>query len=133
MGGAAISTNRTAPSLRTLRVSNTMACSFLMRAAGRRRWRRSAPVTEQGCAALEDSNRWSSLERIALDTPCGRPQYGRYGRCATFVREPLRGTIEKGLHVEERGPPLVTCDRQVTALLVIDPYSDFISEGGKLW
>jgi ureidoacrylate peracid hydrolase len=27
----------------------------------------------------------------------------------------------------------VTYDRQVTALLVIDPYNDFISEGGKLW
>jgi ureidoacrylate peracid hydrolase len=27
----------------------------------------------------------------------------------------------------------LTYDRQVTALLVIDPYNDFISEGGKLW
>lgn len=27
----------------------------------------------------------------------------------------------------------VTYDRQVTALLVIDPYNDFISEGGKVW
>src|SRR5215472_2869417 len=27
----------------------------------------------------------------------------------------------------------VTYDRQITALLVIDPYNDFISEGGKLW
>jgi nicotinamidase-related amidase len=26
-----------------------------------------------------------------------------------------------------------TFDKQVTALLVIDPYNDFISEGGKLW
>ena len=24
-------------------------------------------------------------------------------------------------------------DRDVTALLVIDPYNDFISEGGKVW
>ena len=24
-------------------------------------------------------------------------------------------------------------DKKVTALLVIDPYNDFISEGGKLW
>ena len=24
-------------------------------------------------------------------------------------------------------------DRQATALLVIDPYNDFISEGGKIW
>jgi len=27
----------------------------------------------------------------------------------------------------------VTFDKRMTALLVIDPYNDFISEGGKLW
>jgi ureidoacrylate peracid hydrolase len=27
----------------------------------------------------------------------------------------------------------LTYDKQVTALLVIDPYNDFISEGGKIW
>src|SRR5215470_9960327 len=27
----------------------------------------------------------------------------------------------------------VTYDKESTALLVIDPYNDFISEGGKLW
>jgi ureidoacrylate peracid hydrolase len=27
----------------------------------------------------------------------------------------------------------VTYDKDVTALLVIDPYNDFISKGGKLW
>jgi ureidoacrylate peracid hydrolase len=27
----------------------------------------------------------------------------------------------------------VTYNKQVTALLVIDPYNDFISEGGKVW
>jgi ureidoacrylate peracid hydrolase len=27
----------------------------------------------------------------------------------------------------------VTYDRQLAALLVIDPYNDFISEGGKIW
>jgi nicotinamidase-related amidase len=26
-----------------------------------------------------------------------------------------------------------TYDKSITALLVIDPYNDFISEGGKLW
>jgi ureidoacrylate peracid hydrolase len=26
-----------------------------------------------------------------------------------------------------------TYDKEVTALLVIDPYNDFIAEGGKLW
>jgi nicotinamidase-related amidase len=29
--------------------------------------------------------------------------------------------------------PTVAYDRDVTALLVIDPYNDFISEGGKVW
>ena len=33
--------------------------------------------------------------------------------------------------VEEHGK--VTYDKDVTALLVIDPYNDFISEGGKIW
>ena len=27
----------------------------------------------------------------------------------------------------------VTYNKQLTALLVINPYNDFISEGGKLW
>jgi ureidoacrylate peracid hydrolase len=27
----------------------------------------------------------------------------------------------------------VTYDPQLTALLVVDPYNDFISEGGKVW
>src|SRR5207247_306709 len=27
----------------------------------------------------------------------------------------------------------VTYDKELTALLVIDPYNDFISDGGKLW
>src|SRR5262245_24839295 len=27
----------------------------------------------------------------------------------------------------------LTIDRQLTALLVIDPYNDFLSEGGKVW
>ena len=27
----------------------------------------------------------------------------------------------------------VTYNKQLTALLAIDPYNDFISEGGKLW
>ena len=26
-----------------------------------------------------------------------------------------------------------TYDREITALIVIDPYNDFISEGGKIW
>ena len=27
----------------------------------------------------------------------------------------------------------VTYNKQVTALLVVDPYNDFISNGGKIW
>ena len=27
----------------------------------------------------------------------------------------------------------LTCDQEITARLVIDPYNDFISEGGKVW
>jgi nicotinamidase-related amidase len=27
----------------------------------------------------------------------------------------------------------VPYDKQITALLVIDPFNDFISEGGKVW
>ena len=27
----------------------------------------------------------------------------------------------------------MTYEKEITALLVIDPYNDFISEGGKLW
>jgi ureidoacrylate peracid hydrolase len=27
----------------------------------------------------------------------------------------------------------VTYDKEITALIVIDPYNDFISEGGKIW
>ena len=27
----------------------------------------------------------------------------------------------------------VTYDKEITALLVVDPYNDFISEGGKIW
>ena len=26
-----------------------------------------------------------------------------------------------------------TYDKSITALLVVDPYNDFISEGGKIW
>jgi len=27
----------------------------------------------------------------------------------------------------------VSYDKEITALLVIDPYNDFISEGGRIW
>jgi ureidoacrylate peracid hydrolase len=28
---------------------------------------------------------------------------------------------------------LLTYEREITALLLVDPYNDFISEGGKIW
>jgi nicotinamidase-related amidase len=33
----------------------------------------------------------------------------------------------------ERTMAIHTFDKEITALLVIDPYNDFISEGGKIW
>jgi hypothetical protein len=27
----------------------------------------------------------------------------------------------------------LTYDKEITTLLVVDPYNDFISEGGKIW
>lgn len=27
----------------------------------------------------------------------------------------------------------LTLDKEITGLLIIDPYNDFISEGGKVW
>ena len=28
---------------------------------------------------------------------------------------------------------VLKCEKEIVALLVIDPYNDFISEGGKFW
>jgi ureidoacrylate peracid hydrolase len=36
-------------------------------------------------------------------------------------------------HTKERAMAKVAYDKELTALLVIDPYNDFISEGGKIW
>jgi nicotinamidase-related amidase len=35
--------------------------------------------------------------------------------------------------IEDTAMAQVTYEKQLTALLVIDPYNDFISEGGKVW
>src|SRR5262249_38418683 len=54
------------------------------------------------------------------------------------LRMPMRphGGARNALARRQRGgnnlAPL-TCDQEITALLVIDPYNDFISEGGKGW
>jgi ureidoacrylate peracid hydrolase len=35
--------------------------------------------------------------------------------------------------VREKIMTTIKCEKRITALLVIDPYNDFISEGGKIW
>ena len=53
---------------------------------------------------------------------------------------PFNLSENEALHAIKRTPWLgsenmanVTYEREFTALLVIDPYNDFISEGGKIW
>ncbi len=35
--------------------------------------------------------------------------------------------------IGRKNMPNLKDDKEVTALLIIDPYNDFISEGGKVW
>jgi hypothetical protein len=42
-------------------------------------------------------------------------------------------SIDLGDRVGGESMETVTYDKEITALLVIDPYNDFISEGGKIW
>jgi ureidoacrylate peracid hydrolase len=51
-------------------------------------------------------------------------------RHTPVVHEPLP---EKDSMSTPSSPAPVTYDKEGTALLVIDPYNDFISEGGKVW
>ena len=37
------------------------------------------------------------------------------------------------MHIGGKSIANLKCDKVTTALLVIDPYNDFISEGGKVW
>ena len=37
------------------------------------------------------------------------------------------------VYTRERTMAQLNFEKAVTALLVIDPYNDFISEGGKIW
>src|SRR5215467_3068914 len=44
------------------------------------------------------------------------------------------GLLDSCTHRGGRGDmATVTYEKEITALLVIDPYNDFISEGGKIW
>ena len=54
-----------------------------------------------------------------------------YAPLAQFDVEAARRDVDA--HLEERAWKKVTYDKEVTALLVVDPYNDFIAEGGKLW
>jgi ureidoacrylate peracid hydrolase len=44
-----------------------------------------------------------------------------------------RATASHAGEEEEKNMANLQCDKEITALLVIDPYNDFISEGGKVW
>jgi nicotinamidase-related amidase len=46
---------------------------------------------------------------------------------ATPSRSAELGCTQEGKHDKSK------FDKEITALLVIDPYNDFISDGGKLW
>src|SRR5215470_11425650 len=50
------------------------------------------------------------------------PAPSQYDPLATWVAHSPGGSMAK-----------VTYEKEITALLVIDPYNDFLSEGGKLW
>src|SRR5262245_17637290 len=51
------------------------------------------------------------------------PVWGRNARLTASIRQAQGGGDMANLQY----------DKQLTALLVIDPYNDFISEGGKVW
>jgi ureidoacrylate peracid hydrolase len=59
------------------------------------------------------------------------------GRCVEVKDATTHGVVRVTPSVTgDRGREAMaklTYDRQLTALLVVDPYNDFISEGGKLW
>src|SRR5215813_10762152 len=61
----------------------------------------------------------ANLRRLPPADASARP-------CLHLLR-PLRPSI-RGEHMAK-----VTYEKEITALLVIDPYNDFIAEGGKLW
>jgi hypothetical protein len=68
-----------------------------------------------------------------LDTVRSPPSMAAASKRCLGSPGPPQGT-QKGLHVENPpARPLVTYDKDVTALLMIDPYNDFLSESGKLW
>jgi nicotinamidase-related amidase len=49
------------------------------------------------------------------------------------IKTPMHAPDARSDHTKERAMAKVAYDKELTALLVIDPYNDFISEGGKIW
>src|ERR1700739_1174061 len=44
-----------------------------------------------------------------------------------------KSDFDLGEHIGGKNMENLTYDKEITALLVIDPYNSFISEGGKIW
>ena len=75
----------------------------------------------EGDALAMDERRSSDGENKGEDLTNGRPQ---------------EIDISKSNHPPRQEGTIVTIptyDKGITALLVVDPYNDFISEGGKIW
>src|SRR5262245_1318969 len=66
------------------------------------------------------------------DNEAARVHFIDSRRCRSI---PRTGLVAERRHTITGGRLMTTLiyNRQLTALLVIDPYNDFISEGGKLW
>src|ERR1700754_471904 len=65
------------------------------------------------------------IERIDIPAWCFGLSESEYQACS-----PAHCSAGATIAPDER---MLTFDPEVTALLVIDPYNDFISEGGKTW
>jgi ureidoacrylate peracid hydrolase len=62
----------------------------------------------------------------ARDAPVQEAAAGEHGAAYTSVNA-------SGERIGAKEMTNLTFDKEITALLVIDPYNDFISEGGKIW
>src|SRR4029453_13995745 len=81
------------------------------------------------------ANRARAAERAGFrQEECG--DIHRVGKSGLSVRGCSHSTdlsIDLGDRVGGERMASVTYDKEITALIVIDPYNDFISEGGKIW
>ena len=74
---------------------------------------------------MSEGNPWNSAGTRAISA--------RARQRARLRRRSRRRSIERPGRDEGTGRATRTYDKQFTALLVIDPYNDFISEGGEIW